>query len=86
MLEKALVELDQQDRNISETFIEDYDLAQTERFVGSPTFRIDGEDLYPAGENDHFGLSCRVYKKPDGRFSPLPEYQDLLQRISSKLN
>jgi hypothetical protein len=35
------------------------------RFVGSPTIRLDGEDLFPSGSED-FALGCRVYSTPEG--------------------
>jgi hypothetical protein len=46
--------------------------AQRASFPGSPTIRIDGEDVQPPGDNP-IGLSCRVYRRPDGRPSPLPD-------------
>jgi hypothetical protein len=46
--------------------------AERERFVGSPTIRIDGEDVDPSGD-EPVGLTCRVYRLRDGRFSPTPD-------------
>ena len=46
--------------------------AARERFVGSPTIRIDGEDVEPPGD-EPAGLTCRVYRRRDGRFSPTPD-------------
>src|SRR5690348_12541192 len=40
--------------------------AQQERFVGSPTIRIDGHDVQPTGE-EPYGLTCRIYHRRDGR-------------------
>jgi hypothetical protein len=51
--------------------------AEEERFVGSPTIRIDGEDLQPPDSGEHFGLTCRIYRLRDGRISPLPDPTDL---------
>jgi hypothetical protein len=45
--------------------------ALAERFPGSPTIRVDGEDLFPI--DDPPGLSCRIYRLADGRFSPTPD-------------
>ena len=44
-----------------------------ERFVGSPTIRIDGADVdrRPATAS-RSALTCRVYRLRDGRFSPTP--------------
>jgi len=50
--------------------------AQRERFVGSPTIRIDGADVQPpAGEP--YGLTCRIYERRNGRVSPTPDPADL---------
>ena len=51
--------------------------AERKAFFGSPTIRIDGEDVVPAGEGDPVGLSCRVYRLRDGRPSPTPDVEDL---------
>ena len=45
--------------------------AERERFVGSPTIRVDGRDVFEADEPP--SLTCRVYRLPDGRFSPTPD-------------
>ena len=50
--------------------------AEGESFVGSPTIRIDGRDVQPTGD-DPIGLSCRVYRRRDGRISPLPDPAEL---------
>ncbi|HUB35385.1 MAG TPA: hypothetical protein VL972_01040 [Solirubrobacteraceae bacterium] len=50
--------------------------ARRERFVGSPTIRIDGRDIQPTGD-EPYGLTCRVYRRRDGRFSPTPDPADL---------
>ena len=47
--------------------------AGRERFVGSPTIRIDGEDVDPPGDDEPTGLTCRVYRLRDGRVSPVPD-------------
>ncbi len=51
--------------------------AQRERFVGSPTIRIDGDDITPPPEDQPYALSCRLYRHRNGRPSPLPDFQDL---------
>jgi hypothetical protein len=53
--------------------VEVVDEAAAERlgFIGSPTIRVDGADLFPADEPP--SLSCRVYRLADGRFSPTPD-------------
>ena len=47
--------------------------AGRERFVGSPTIRIDGEDVDPPPGDEPIGLTCRVYRLRDGRYSPTPD-------------
>lgn len=47
--------------------IEDAETAERERFLGSPTLRIDGKDVDPSSEErTDFGLKCRLYATPDG--------------------
>jgi hypothetical protein len=56
------------------------DDARRERFVGSPTIRIDGTDVAPA-DGDPVGLACRVYRLRDGRMSPVPDREDIRDLI-----
>jgi hypothetical protein len=51
-----------------------------ESFIGSPTIRIDGVDVQPE-PNEPVGLSCRVYRRRDGRFSPTPDPDDLRDAV-----
>ena len=47
--------------------VADAEVAERERFLGSPTLRIDGEDVEPgAGERTDFGLKCRLFVTPEG--------------------
>ena len=55
--------------------------AAAEDFPGSPTIRVDGQDLFPIA--DPPGLSCRVYQLADGRYSPTPDPQELRERLRS---
>jgi hypothetical protein len=57
------------------------DQAARERFFGSPTIRMDGDDAIPPAEGDPIGLSCRVYRLRDGRPSPLPDVEDLRDAV-----
>ena len=56
--------------------VADAETAQRERFLGSPTVRVDGEDVEPgAGERTDFGLKCRLFATPDGlRGMPTDEW------------
>jgi hypothetical protein len=57
--------------------IADDEQARRERFPGSPTIRIDGEDIVPPGEGEPYSLTCRVYRLRDGRISPIPDPEDV---------
>ncbi|BCW99510.1 MAG: hypothetical protein KatS3mg024_2337 [Armatimonadota bacterium] len=60
--------------------IETDEQAQSLRFPGSPTIRVDGQDIDPEGAAANpVGLSCRVYRTSDGRFTPLPP-EDLMRQ------
>jgi hypothetical protein len=48
------------------------DEARRLSFPGSPTIRIDGRDIDPAGAAARPALTCRIYYLPDGRVSPVP--------------
>ena len=56
--------------------------AVAEAFPGSPTIRVDGEDLFPI--DDPPGLNCRVYRLADGRYSPTPDPNELRERLRSR--
>jgi hypothetical protein len=58
-------------------------LAEREGFVGSPTIRVDGLDLQPPIDGEPTGLACRVYRRRDGRSSPLPDPEDLRVALRS---
>jgi hypothetical protein len=52
--------------------VETPEAAEADRFLGSPTVRIDGRDVEPgAHSRTDFGLKCRIYRGPEGA-SPLP--------------
>lgn len=47
--------------------IETPEQAVTERFLGSPTIRVDGMDVEPeANSRADFGMKCRLYRGDDG--------------------
>jgi hypothetical protein len=54
--------------------VESVDAAARERFLGSPTLRVDGQDVDPtAGERTDFGMKCRLYPSPDGLRGTVPD-------------
>jgi hypothetical protein len=58
--------------------VETEDQARELRFVGSPTIRVDGQDVDPPGE-PRYALACRAYRLEDDRISPLPS-RDMIRR------
>jgi hypothetical protein len=54
--------------------------AEREAFVGSPTIRVNGQDVQPPGD-EPFGLACRVYRRRDGGVSPLPDPDDVREAL-----
>ena len=48
--------------------------AEAERFLGSPTLRVNGVDVEPgAGARTDFGLKCRIYRSGEGQSGVPPE-------------
>jgi hypothetical protein len=62
--------------------VESDEQARRERFPGSPTIRVAGEDLFPC-EGEPFSLTCRVYRTREGRPSPTPDPEDLRDALRS---
>jgi hypothetical protein len=58
--------------------------AESEGFVGSPTIRVDGEDIEPPGD-EPVGLTCRVYRLRDGRISPTPDPATVRDALSNAM-
>ena len=61
--------------------IEDDEQARRERFPGSPTIRINGQDIVPPADTEPFGLTCRVYRTRDGRISAVPDPEDVRDAV-----
>ena len=61
--------------------IESDEQARREHFPGSPTIRVDGEDIFPAEEGEPHSLTCRIYRLRDGRVSPTPDPEDLREAL-----
>ncbi len=65
--------------------IETEDDAAQESFPGSPTVRVDGVDVVEEIDPDGGSpLTCRVYRRRDGRASPLPDPEDLRAKLASR--
>jgi hypothetical protein len=65
-----------EDTDIGLVRVENAAAAEADRFLGSPTVRIDGEDVEPgADQRSDFGLKCRLFATPDGlRGMPADEW------------
>jgi len=60
--------------------------AEKERFPGSPTIMIEGQDIVPTGSS-HYAPACRAYVLEDGRISPLPSVTMIREAIlATKMN
>jgi hypothetical protein len=55
---------------VNEVLVSDAAMAQSLKFPGSPTIRINGHDVEPHRENNAFGLMCRLYSDGSGVPSP----------------
>ena len=54
--------------------VETVEAADELRFLGSPTVRVNGEDVDPsAGTRTDFGLKCRLYRSEEGQSGVPPE-------------
>lgn len=57
--------------------------AQRERFLGSPTVRVDGRDIEPgADERDDHGMKCRLYATSKG-LTGMPADEWLLRALDA---
>jgi len=79
---EALSELGLSDVEVRLREIATDDDARDAGFVGSPTILIEGKDLVPAADDEQIGLSCRVYRRRDGRVSPVPDPDDLREALA----
>jgi hypothetical protein len=75
-LRRAMSELALDPGTIAVREVTTEEQASSERFVGSPTIRIDGEDIQPP-QGEPTGLTCRVYYRRGGRVSPTPDPADV---------
>jgi peroxiredoxin len=83
LLRETLAELGRAEVRVVEREVRSREEAQLLGFPGSPTFQVGRRDLFPADAPG--ALTCRVYTRPDGRFSPLPDAADLTARLREAL-
>lgn len=61
--------------------VETDDAAQRHNFYGSPTIRINDEDVAPPDAAAQPSLACRLYPQPDGRFAPYPSAESIIHAL-----
>jgi hypothetical protein len=77
LLQRAGVEDD-----VERVLVDSPEEAERQRFLGSPTLRIDGSDVEPgAAERTDFGLKCRLYRGAHGAVGVPPD-EWVLQALS----
>jgi hypothetical protein len=76
MLRESMEDAGLEPGSIEVREIDTEEAAAREEFVGSPTIRVDGRDVQAPGD-EPTGLACRIYRRRDGRISPLPDPEDL---------
>jgi hypothetical protein len=82
-LRKAMEETGLDPSTVEVRHVGTEDDAARERFAGSPTIRIDGRDVQPPPAEEPVGLTCRVYRLRDGRFSPTPDPADVRDALAA---
>jgi hypothetical protein len=82
MLREAMADRGLDPESIEVIEVDTDDAAERRQFVGSPTIRVDREDIQPV-EGEPTGLACRVYRRRDGRTSPLPDPEDIREALAS---
>jgi len=85
-LREVLRELGREDEPVHKRSIDTDEQALKEKFPGSPTIRVDGVDAFTPSESDPVGLTCRVYRLRDGRYSPTPDRDDLRESLERLLS
>lgn len=61
--------------------VESNNEAAKEKFLGSPSFRVNGQDLWPE-ERQSYNLGCRIYAT-EGGMRGFPSTEMLKQKIHS---
>jgi hypothetical protein len=85
-LQAALDELGHPELEVALVEIVTEQQAAERAFIGSPTVLVGGVDLLPPPAGEPTGLSCRIYRRRDGRFSPTPDPADLRDALRRLLS
>ena len=83
ILREVMAEAELDPNSIEVVEVDTEEAAARQSFTGSPTIRVNGEDVQPPIEGEPTGLACRVYRRRDGRTSPLPETDDVREALRS---
>jgi hypothetical protein len=83
MLREEMEKKDLDPDSIEVREIDTESAARQSRFVGSPTIRVNGVDVQPPVGGEPTGLTCRVYRRRDGRVSPLPDPEDVREALGA---
>ena len=78
---KTVLQMEQLDDSVELIKVKDDVDAARLKFLGSPSFRINGNDLWPE-ERDTYSLSCRVYITPEG-MKGWPSVEMLREKIKA---
>ncbi len=61
--------------------VETDEAARQYVFHGSPTIRVNGDDVSPSDMSSEPSLACRIYRQPDGRLAPYPPAEAIAQAL-----
>jgi hypothetical protein len=79
-LREAMGELGLDPSTVLVSEVRDEADAERERFVGSPTIRIDERDIEPS-QGEPYSLNCRIYHRRDGRISATPDPAEVREAL-----
>ena len=46
---------------IEKVRVDSVSMTENVRFLGSPSIKVDGEDIEPGSDSGNYGMNCRVY-------------------------
>ena len=72
------------DAEITHVDVPDEATATRVRFPGSPTIRVDGEDVAPKESDGSYSLRCRVYHTSSG-MTGVPDKDDIRAAIRRRV-
>lgn len=79
---RSLLEQEGIDAPIQLRQVETLETAERESFLGSPTVRVDGDDIEPgAATRSDFGFKCRLYRDEDGATSGTPSDEMVVRAL-----